>query len=422
MNELTKMLSNSEKFKSFLDEVKHEKSPVSLTGLTDVMKCYFAHATNESLGKRICVVTYNEIQARNMVKNLEFFTEQVIFIPKKEIVTYDYIVDSKELPYERIEALNKLQQNKVDIVVTTIEALMQKMVAKEVLYQHKIKFQVGKTYSLEEIKNDLVHLGYVRYDLIEGRGQFSMRGGILDIALNEKKGVRIEFWGDEVDSIRYFNIASQRSTEMCKEITIYPAHEFVLEKPIHEVVETIQKEYEEKFEEAIKQDIEQIENGDYISKIDKYFHCFYENKGSLLDYLENDDILFLDEVSKIKARAKNIVEDNHNIQNMLIEKEKIIPEAILNLTEETKVFEQLEKQKTVYLEKQDMGVAKEERTRQNEIRFLAREINYYKSNMEVFLEDLVKAINEDKTVIVLGRNRRDKPKIIIVITRKRNTT
>lgn len=404
MNQLTKMLSNSAKFNSFLGEIKNKKSPVSLTGLTDVMKGYFAHATNEYIETPICMITYNEIQARNMVKNIEFFTNKVVFIPKKEIVTYDYIVDSKELPYERIEALNKLQQNKVDIVVTTIEALMQGMIPKEVLYKHRIQFQVGKSYSLEQIKNDLVHLGYVRYDLIEGRGQFSMRGGILDIALNERKGIRIEFWGDEVDSIRYFNLASQRSTEMCKEITIYPAHEFVLEKPTKEVVQTIIKQYEGKFEEVVKQDIEQIENGDYISKIDKYFNCFYEKRGNLVEYIGKDNIVFFDEMSKIRARAKNIIEDNCNIQNMLIEKEKIIPEAILTLRDETEVLEQLENQKTVYLEKQDMGTSQEVgKISQNEIHFLTREINYYKSNIEAFLEDMVTAINEGKTVIVLGR-------------------
>ncbi len=404
MNQLTKMLSNSAKFNSFLGEIKHKKSPVSLTGLTDVMKGYFAHATSEYLETPICMITYNEIQARNMVKHIEFFTNKVVFIPKKEIVTYDYIVDSKELPYERIEALNKLQQNKVDIVVTTIEALMQGMIPKEVLYKHQMEFKVGKSYSLEQIKNDLVHLGYVRYDLIEGRGQFSMRGGILDIALNERKGIRIEFWGDEVDSIRYFNLASQRSTEMCKEITIYPAHEFVLEKPTKEVVQTIIKQYEGKFEEVVKQDIEQIENGDYISKIDKYFNCFYEKRGNLVEYIGKDNIVFFDEISKIRARAKNIIEDNCNIQNMLIEKEKIIPEAILTLRDETEVLEQLENQKMVYLEKQDMGTSQETgKISQNEIHFLTREINYYKSNIEAFLEDMVTAINEGKTVIVLGR-------------------
>ena len=255
------------------------------------------------------------------------FTSKVVFIPKKEIVTYDYIAESKELPYERIEALNKLQQNKVDIAVTTIEALMQSMIPKDTLYKCKIDFKVGNSYSLETLKQDLINLGYSRCDLIEGKGQFSLRGGILDIAINEKQGIRIEFWGDEVDSIRYFNISSQRSTDMCKEITIYPAHEYVLENSIEKVVKKLENTYEE---ENINQDIEQIKNGGYISKVDKYFNCFYTKTESLLDYIEEDFLVFIDEITKIKARAKNIVTDNENIRKMLTEKEKKIPDAITN--------------------------------------------------------------------------------------------
>lgn len=419
MNELIKMLSNSKKFNSYIEDLEKTKSPVMLTGLTDVMKTYFVYGTKEYKNKKACIVTYNEIQARSLVKNLEFFTNDVVFIPKKEIVTYDYIAESKDLPYERIESLNKIRQNKADIVVTTIEALMQSVVDKDILYKHILEFKVGNSYSLDQIKQDLVYLGYVRCDLIEGRGQFSLRGGILDIALNEKKGIRVEFWGDEVDSIRYFNISSQRSTEMCKEITIYPAHEFVLERTIEEVIEDIKTRYDEENEQA-KQDIEQITNGNYISKIDKYFNSFYEKTGSLFDYIKEDYLIFIDEVTKIKARAKNIVTDHQNIQNMLIEKEKIIPDAICNIKDYEEVFCNIEKKKRVYLEKQDIGISDEEigEAKRNEIHFLSREINYYKSSMEVFLEDILKAINEEKTVIVLGGNEETSRKLSLLLLEK----
>ncbi len=419
MNGLMKMLLNSKKFNSYIEDLEKTKSPVMLTGLTDVMKTYFAYGTKEYNNAKICIITYNEIQARNLVKNLEFFTNQVVFIPKKEIVTYDYVAESKDLPYERIESLNKIIRGKVDIVVTTIEALMQSMVPKDILYEHVLEFKVGKSYSLDQIKQDLVHLGYVRCDLIEGRGQFSIRGGILDIALNEKKGIRIEFWGDEVDSIRYFNISSQRSTEMCKEITIYPAHEFVLEKTIEEVVQDMKANYGEE-NEQVKQDIEQITNGSYISKVDKYFNNFYSKTGSFFDYIKEDYLIFIDEITKIKARANNIIIDNQNIQNMLVEKEKKIPDVILNITGYETVFDKIKKRKKVYLEKQDIAITDEEigEAKHNEIHFRTREINYYKSSMEVFLEDILKAINEEKTVIVLGGSEETSRKLSLLLLEK----
>jgi len=107
---------------------------------------------------------------------------KALYFPKREIVTYDYVAESKDLPYARQEVLNKIQKKKAKIIVTTIEAMMQKMVAKSTLYQNKLDVQVGKSYSLEGIKQTLLLLGYERNDLVENKAQFSVRGDILDIA------------------------------------------------------------------------------------------------------------------------------------------------------------------------------------------------------------------------------------------------
>ena len=123
------------------------------------------------------------------------------------------------------------------------------MIPKDVLYKNVITFSVGNLFegtgfsgkkNLNNLKQLLLLLGYERNDMVENRGQFSIRGGIVDIGLSEKTGVRIEFWGDEVDSIRYFSIASQRTTEMTDKIRIFPAHEYVLE---YEVEDNILPEY-----------------------------------------------------------------------------------------------------------------------------------------------------------------------------------
>lgn len=344
-----------------------------------------------------------------------------MLIPKREIVTYDYIAESKDLPYERIEALNKIYSNDVEVVITTIEAIMQKMLPKKTLYKNVLKFKVGQSYDLEEIKQVLVNLGYARCDLIEAKGQFSARGGILDVAITDKKGVRIEFWGDDIDSIRYFNISTQRSTEMIKEIEIFPSHEFVLEKGLEEVCKSIEEKYnEDVYKDNVKSDIEQIAEGNYISKIDKYFDSFYTNTTNLLDYIQDDYIIFLDEVSKIKARAKNILIDNENIQKAMLDKDKIIPEAILNVYEYEDLLPEILNNKTVYLEKQDIGVVDEETAtaKRSGIRFNTREVNFYKSGMELFLEEIEKAINEKKTVIILGGNEESSQKLSLLLLEK----
>ena len=280
MKYLIQELRNNKKFIEYSTNIKNKISPIELSGLTDVGKAQIISATAEENKRPILIITYNEIKAKKLLNDLKYFTTNVDYFPKREIVAYDYEAESKDVPYERIEVLNKIKQNKAEIIITTIEALMQKMISKELLYKYVIQFKVGNTYNLEEIKQNLIQLGYDRNDLVENKGQFSVRGGIIDIGLTEKQGIRIEFWGDEVDSIRYFNISSQRSTEMIQEILINPAHEFIVEDLV-KVCKRIQEAYDD------LADIETIKNGSYISKIDKYFNEFYEEQSTILDYINN---------------------------------------------------------------------------------------------------------------------------------------
>lgn len=293
MKYLIQELENIQKFKEYISDVKNKISPIELSGLADVGKVQIISATREVVKRPILIITYNEIKAKKMLEDLKYFMKNIDYFPRREIVAYDYEVESKDIPYERIEVLNKIKENKTDIVITTVEALMQKMISKELLYKYVIQFKIGDTYDLETIKQNLILLGYERNDLVENKGQFSIRGGIVDIGLSEKQGIRIEFWGDEVDSIRYFNIASQRSTEMVQEVLIEPAHEFIVEN-----IEDVCKKIEQKYNE--QSDIEMIRNGSYISKIDKYFNEFYEEQNTILDYINKNYIIFIDENSKIE--------------------------------------------------------------------------------------------------------------------------
>ncbi len=242
MNTIIGELGKSNKFIDLSKQIEKTKSPISISGLTSVGMAEIISAIKEYNKKTILLVTYNEIQAKKILENIKTFeNENVVLFSKKEIVTYDYVAESKDLPYERIETLNKINEKKNLIIITTIEALMQKLPSKEVLFNDILEFKVGDICNLEDIKRRLVNLGYTRYDLIEGRRQFSIRGGIIDISLDEKTGIRIELWGDEVDSIRNFSINSQRSISTLEKAKIYPAHEYVLEDSIENICKKISK-------------------------------------------------------------------------------------------------------------------------------------------------------------------------------------
>ena len=398
MNTIIGELGKSNKFVDLSNQIENKKSPISISGLTDVGMVELLSAINQYNKKPILLITYNEIQAKQILEIIENFEkEKAVLFPKKEIVTYDFVAESKDLPYERIETLNKIKDKKNLIVVTTIEALMQKLPPKEILFKNILEFKVGDIYNLEELKKTLVNLGYSRCEFIEGRGQFSVRGGIVDISINETLGVRIEFWGDEVDSIRNFNITSQRSINTLDKIKIYPAHEFVLDNSIDEICKKITKKLvEENQEETIKKDIEQIKSGNYISKIDKYFNEFYDKQSTLLEYLNDNYLIILDEISKIEARQRNILQDNSNLIKNLIEKEKIIPEALENIISID--LNQLENEKSViYFEKQDIVINRQA----EKYNFNYRQVNYYKSEIENLFEDIKRWNKEQKSIYVM---------------------
>ena len=354
--------------------------------------------------KPICIITYNELQAKKLIKDLTYFEEKVELFPKKEVFAYDYLAESKDTLFERIDVLNNIINKESRIIVTTIEAIMQPMISKQVLYKNMIKLKVGQEHNLEKLKETLVKLGYERYDVIEGKGQFSVRGGIVDIALNHKSGIRIEFWGDEIDSIRKFNILTQRSTDMIDEITINPAFEYILENDLETVCKKIQdSKYAGVLEDIANDDIEQIKNGDYVSKIDKYFKFFYEKQESFLNYLENDFIVFFDEASKIKARSENIIKDNETITKGLIEKKKIPIQSIDLSFDYVKIVEQTKEKQIIYLENKEIGFTdiQSMHAKRNGYSFSYREVNFFRSSMDLLFEELQKANKSKKSTVVL---------------------
>lgn len=415
MNTIIGEFGKSAKFMDLLKQIENKKSPIAISGLIDVGMLQIGTAIHEFGKKSICIVTYNEIQAKKLYEDLQYFTDNVVLFPKKEIVTYDYVAESKELPYQRIEALNEIKARKNLMVVTTIEAIIQKLPSQKSLYANELSFKIGDTHKLEEIKQKLVKLGYVRCDLIEGRGQFSVRGGIVDIATNETIGVRIEFWGDEVDSIRKFNITSQRSIQTLEKATIYPAHEYILENSIESTCKKIEGlAVNMKQKEIIQEDIEQIKAGNYISKIDKYFDCFYEKQETVLDYLSSNYSIFLEEIGKIKQRATNIAIDNKNLIKALVEKEKMVPDAITNLLSYEEVEEKLESKQIVYIEKQDI----QNKLATEKYKFEYREVNYYKSEIENLIEDLQKAIEQKKKIYMLVSSKEKAKKLQTLLNEK----
>ena len=434
MNLITQKLEHTEKFKEYIKNIKENNSQIHVSGLSDMGKVHFASVTQKAIKENICIVTYNEMQAKKIIKDLKYFNTNTKYFPKREIASYDFLAESKDLPYERIEILNKIKDNKISIVVTTIEAIMQKMISKDDLYKNSLNIKINDTYPLEELKHKLVSLGYERCELVEARGQFCVRGGIIDIGITDNDGVRIEFWGDDIDSIRMFKISSQRSTDMLNYYTIYPAHEFLLLDNVENIIKKIEEfpnkfenknedgeredkkfknEYIEKAEEIIKQDIEIIRSGDYISKIDKYFNCFYQKQSNFLDYLTDNFVIIFDEIGKINQRIENINKENNQLIKNLIEKYRIVPESIANIN---KFRFNITNKKNIYFEKQDT-IEDLSKNTNNKYIFRYRDIIFYKTEVDLLMNEM-KQLIEKNTVVILGGNEANVQKICSLLTEK----
>ena len=398
MNTIIGNLGKSQKFIDLMKNIENKKSPIAISGLVDVGEASLLAGIIEYIKTPIMLITYNEIQAQKIVDDIKYFTDKVCYLPKKDVLTYDYVAESKDLLYERISVLNKIYEEKNIIIVTTIEAIEQKMITKQNLYKNVLNYKIGERCNIDQLKQRLVDLGYIRCELIDGRGQFSIRGGIIDISVTDTQGVRIELWGDEIDSIRHFSIISQRSTDAIEKIRIYPANEYILEDSIEDICKKIEANvYEGKRQENLEEDIEEIKNGNYISKIDKYFNSFYENQETILDYLDKKYILCIDEIAKIRARSKNLKQNIENIVKSLIEKERIVPEAINNNLEIQDIENKLGNKQVIYFDKLDNPF--ESNIEKYEMKY--RELKYFKSGTDLLINDINNFLKDNKSVYIL---------------------
>mgnify|MGYP001038488574 CR=1 FL=1 len=203
---------------------------------------------------------------------------------------------------------------------------------------------------------------------------------------------------------------------MMTNVEIYPAHEFVLEKNLEDIITNISENEDVKDAE----DIELMKTGDYLSKIEKYFNYFYEKQETFLDFISDDFIIFLDEVSKIKERIQNILNDNENIIKTLIEKEKYVPNSLNNLSDYLEFIEHIRNKQTIYLEKQDIGFVDKQsmHAKRNGYSFSYREVNFFRSSMDLLFEELQEAVKNKKTVIIIAGQKENTKKIYEVLDEK----
>ena len=193
---------------------------ISASGCMDAQKPHMMYGLNNGRGTRV-IVTFNEQKARELLEAYRYFEPKAVYFPAKDILFYQSDIRGNALTQERILAYRRLFEEENATIITTFDALMDRLVRPEVLRGFLLRLKAEDTLDLEKLRQHLVGMGYESAYQVDAPGQFAVRGGIVDIfALTEELPYRIELWGDEIDSIRTFDPDSQRSVDTLDEIVV----------------------------------------------------------------------------------------------------------------------------------------------------------------------------------------------------------
>lgn len=273
--------------------IKSKISPVCAVGLSHIHKAQFIYSLNNE--NPILVITESEASAKKLCDDINVMAgdeNYAVLFPSRELALTKVEGFSREYEHQRIAALSKLIRGQSRVVAASIEAVMEPVIPKDVLKNNTIKIESGAEESLTGLKTKLVNMGYVFCDKVEGPSQFSVRGSIADIfPVQSAMPVRMEFWGDEIDSISYFDPESQRRTDSLESIEIAPAVETVTDRlALAEKINSLAKSIKSRKADIVKarlaEDSELLREGAELQCIDKYIPLIYEKIPLIFDYFK----------------------------------------------------------------------------------------------------------------------------------------
>lgn len=220
------ILKTEPDFARLLKSVQKGDLPIAASGLSQVHKALVLSAINNQTGQKLFVITHDEQTAVAMQEDFAGLGLNSLILHCRDYNLNRVAGHSKEYEHKRIHTLSRILDGAFDVVVIPVEAAVQYTVPPQILKNNILSIAAGDTVDMSQLCQTLVDAGYVRSELCDGVGQFAARGGIIDVfATGSDAPVRIEFWGDEIDNISYFDIQSQRRTDSVQSIKIFPANE-----------------------------------------------------------------------------------------------------------------------------------------------------------------------------------------------------
>lgn len=339
---------------------------VKISGCIDSQKCHLIYGTGYEKKYRV-IIAANERKAREMYEDYQVFDKNVYLYPAKDIIFYSADIHGNAIIQERIKIIKQLLEQKPATIITTIDGGMDRVLPLALLKEAVVSLKTADITDLEVLSERLGNMGYERVGQVEVPGQYAIRGNLLDVySLTEENPYRIDFWDDEIDTIRAFDVESQRSVENVEEITIYPATEILMdEKTLRAGIrkmEAEQKTYtklleeEKKYEESSRINKlaaewkENLEVFGATAGLESLVDYFYPDTVSFFDYFTPDNTVFyLDEPNMVREHG-NAVEYEFR-ESMILRSEKgyILPGQMNAVYSMEEIFGRLKRQKTVLL-------------------------------------------------------------------------
>ncbi len=291
MQDLKTHLKTDAWFEKLCDFSDRGDTPCLVSGLSTPMKAVVASLLSEKEKKTAVMICKDEASAAALSGDLKNFSDEdeIVFIPARDLSFRSKDCVSREYELLRITALSKLLLGKARFVILSAECLMEPCIPANALKSFSFELKTGEEISIEELRNKLISSGYTRCETVEGVGEFALRGGIADIfPTGSESPVRIEFFGDEIDTISFFSPETQRRTDQLKSILIPPCREV-----IYDPIELSEKLTDKNSEE----DKKLLSLGEYLPSADKYIPLIYP-EFSIISYFEKS-LFFISEPSEV---------------------------------------------------------------------------------------------------------------------------
>ncbi|MCK9478842.1 MAG: transcription-repair coupling factor [Firmicutes bacterium] len=305
------MLDSSNEYKELLNKINDGLLPVNLLGVSQSAAAHLVFCLSNKAQQPSLVVVPDGITAKNLAADLKLFLgDNVLLFPERELIFYDIDAQAKDIITERLLVLHSLVKGKVKVVVSTIAALMGATAPRHI-FDNINSHKTGGILDVGVAAQNFVNLGYVREDIVEGKGQYAIRGGIVDFFPHTSDNpIRIELFADEIDSIREFDPITQRSLNNTTFAEVTPAGEITIDSAkktnIIANIKALYNDKNKKFEKSLDRDIERLENNIYFPSIDKYLPFIYDEMPTLTDYFKEKSQIFIYEPARVSESAKNI--------------------------------------------------------------------------------------------------------------------